>query len=405
MDILKLLGVFAILIIVMWAKKPLSVAMFCSIIGAAAFYQLPLSSAWSAVVKGGASWPTLEVLLVFYSITFIQRMMEKRKNLSNCEMALNGLFNNRRVNVAVAPFLIGCLPAVSAVLLCSPIVRKSAGEALSIPEKAACTSYFRHISESFLPTYTTIFIAVTLTNGTVTVSDFMTAMLPMVVALFISGYVVYLRRIPKDTGTVPDKTRGYYWRLLMTSVWPIVLVIVLILVFKIRVVVAVFLCIVLNVFVAKFSLGELLPFLRSAFEVRLMANTWLVMIFKEILAATGVISKLPAFFGMLPLPTFMIFAMVFFFGTIVAGSQGIIALAMPLLMSTLAGKPVLAMFILVMSMSYAAMQMSPVHVCLTICAEDYGCSLGALIYKTLPIVLVFVGLSFAYYFVLSWLGF
>lgn len=51
------------------------------------------------------------------------------------------------------------------------------GDYLSTPEKAAVTSYFRHISESFLPTYTTIFIAVGLTNGAVSVSSFVLAML------------------------------------------------------------------------------------------------------------------------------------------------------------------------------------------------------------------------------------
>ncbi len=404
MDIAKLLAVFAIIIIVMWLKKPLSVAMAVATIGAILLYRLPANVTWTAVVKGATSWTTIEALLVFYAITFLQRMMEKRKNLSNSQVALNGLFNNRRVNVSVAPFLLGCLPAASTVLICGPIVRESVGDELTTPEKAAVTSYFRHISESFLPTYTTIFIAVGLTNGAVSVSSFVLAMLPMVVALFIAGYVVYLRRIPKDTGMVPDQPKSYYWKLLAKSIWAIGLAIALILVFKLPVEVAVLVCIIINVFVNKFSFGELIPFFRTAFEGKLMLSTWLVMIFKEVLAATGVISKFPEFFSHLPIPTFLVFALIFFFGAIVAGSQGIIVLCMPMAMASLNGGPALSLFILLMCMNYAAMQLSPVHICLTLCAEDFHVSLGAMAVKTMPMIVTFAILSFGYYFLLSAFG-
>ena len=290
MDIVKLLIVFAIIIVVMWLKKPLLVAVAVATVGTILIYQLPLNAAWAAIGKGATGWSTIEALLVFYAITFLQRMMEKRKNLSNCQVALNGIFNNRRINTSVAPFLLGCLPAASTVLICGPIVRDSVGDYLSTPEKAAVTSYFRHISESFLPTYTTIFIAVGLTNGAVTVSSFVLAMLPMVAALFITGYVVYLRRIPKDTDLIPDKPKSYYWKLLAKSLWAIVLAIVIIMIFKLPVEVAVLICIIINIFANKFSFAELRPFFRTAFEGKLILSTWLVMIFKEVLAATGVIA-------------------------------------------------------------------------------------------------------------------
>lgn len=404
LDIVKLLVVFAIIIAVMWMKQPLLVAVSVATVGTVVLYQLPLPTAWSAVVKGATSWTTIEALLVFYAITFLQRMMEKRKNLSNCQVALNGIFNNRRINTSVAPFLLGCLPAASTVLICGPIVRESVGENLSDPEKAAVTSYFRHISESFLPTYTTIFIAVGLTNGAVNVSSFVLAMLPMVVALFITGYVVYLRRIPKETDMIPDQPKKYYWRLLFQSVWPIVTAIAIILIFKLPVEVAVLICILINIFVNKFSFDELKPFFRTAFEAKLILSTWMVMIFKEVLAATGVIAKLPEFFATLPIPTFLVFALIFFFGAIVAGSQAIIVLGMPMAMASLNGGPALALFILLMCMNYVAMQISPVHICLTLCAEDYHVPLGSLVVKTIPMVAVFTVLAFAYYFLLSACG-
>ena len=74
-------------------------------------------------------------------------------------------------------------------------------------------------------------------------------------------------------------------------------------------------------------------------------------------------------------------------------------------MAALHGGPALALFILLMSMNYVAMQVSPVHICLTLCAEDYKVPLGSMILKTMPMVVVFTILSFAYYFLLSFAGF
>lgn len=404
MDLLKLAAVFCIIILVMWMKQPLLTALLAATAGTILLYRLPLDVTCAAVARGATSWTTIEALLVFYSITYLQRMLEKRKNLRNCQVALNGLFNNRRINASVVPFLLGCLPAASTVLICGPIVRDSVGDALSTPEKAAVTSYFRHISESFLPTYTTIFIAVGLTGGAVSVSGFVLAMLPMVAALFLAGHLVYLRRIPKDTGMIPQEPRAYYWKLLAQSAWSIALAIGLILTLKLPVELAVLVCILLNVFVNRFRPEELLPFFRSAFETKLLASTWLVMIFKEVLAATGVIEQLPVFFSSLPLPTFLIFALIFFFGAVVAGNQASIVLCMPMAMASLEGEPVLALFVLVMCMNYAAMQVSPIHICLTLCAEDYKVPLSALVVKTLPMVLIFTAAAFLYYGALRLLG-
>ena len=401
MDIVKLLIVFAIIILVMWRKKPILTAVTIATAATIILYGLPLGTAAAAIWKGFSSWSTLETLLVFYAITFLQRMMEKRQNLKGCQEALNGIFNNRRVNVSLAPFLLGCLPSPSAVLISGPIVRGSVGDELTTPEKAAITSYFRHISESFLPTYTNIFIAVGLTQGMVSISDFVIAMLPMVAALFLTGYLVYLRRIPRDTGMMAEYPKSYYWKLLARSIWAIALAIAIILFFGIPVEVAVLLCIVLNFFVNRFSFSEIRPFFKTAFEAKLILSTWAVMIFKEVLSATGVISMLPEVFEQLPIPGFVIFALIFLFGTIVAGSQAIIVLAMPIAMASLAGAPALPLFVLLMCVTYVAMQVSPVHICLTLCAEDYKVSLGSMVVKTVPLVAVFTVLSFAYYFLLS----
>ena len=407
MDILKLVLVFCVIIGVMWMKKPMWMAVIAASVATIFLYGLSPDVAVHGIIKGATARATVETLVVFYSITFLQRMMEKRKNLSNAQVAMNGLFNNNRVNASIVPFLLGMLPAASTVLICGPIVRESVKDSdLSVPEQACITSYFRHISEAFVPTYTSIFIALGITEGRVSAGTFILAMLPMVAALFAAGWIFYLRRVPKDTGMVPDQPKGYYWKLLAQSIWAIALTIALILIFNLPVWGAVWICILLNVFVNHFNGKELVPFIRTAFETRLLLSTLLIMIFKELLTETGVITSLPEFFSALPIPTFLVFVLLFLFGTIVAGTQAIIVLCMPMAMEVITpGHTGLALFTLLMCIGYVAMQISPTHICLVLCSEDYKISLGSMIRKTTPMVALFTLIAIAYYGLLSMMGF
>lgn len=84
----------------------------------------------------------------------------------------------------------------------------------------------------------------------------------------------------------------------------------------------------------------------------------------------------------------MVFALIFFFGTIISGSNAIIPLCMPMAMAAMpdAGVPLL---VLLMSSAYAAMQVSPTHVCLFIAAECFKVDIGALVRRNIPMILVF----------------
>jgi len=310
MELLKLAGVFCVMILVLWRKKPLSWAVAAAALAVWLLFWMPARTFAAALVCGAVRWDTIQLLLVLYLITFLQRMLEKRGCLTSAKDALDGLFNSRRVDASAAPALLGMLPAVGTVLICGDIVRQSTDGFLKTEEQACVTSYYRHVSELFFPTYTSILIAVDLSAGKVSVGGFTLAMLPMLAVLMAIGWLFYLRRIPKDA----------------------------------------------------------------------------------------------AFFSSLPVPPFLVFALIFFFGSVAAGSQAIIVLCMGMAMAA-AAQGGLALFVLLMCMAYAAMQLSPVHVCLAVCAEDYRISLGTLIRKTVPLVGVFCLAAFGYYGLLRLFGF
>ena len=230
-------------------------------------------------------------------------------------------------------------------------------------------------------------------------SAFVLLMLPMALILFVLGYYMYVKKIPVETGLPNSTNKKEDLKNLILSIWPILLAIIGILAMKIQVHVAVAIVIVINFITGKFSWKEIQPMFFSAFEKKLIFNTIVIMMFKDVLTYTGVIDRLPENFAGLPVPPVIIFALVFLVGTIIAGTQAIIALGIPLAFAAMPNGG-LPLMVLLMSMTYIAMQVSPTHICLAIVTEEFKTSYIELVKRTVPVMALFLLVLSGYSFVL-----
>lgn len=397
MDIIKLIIIFALILILLAFKKPLWLAIGASIILSFFIFRIPIKDAVSISIHSVFSWSTISVILSFYTITFLQRMLESRNSLLEAESAINDLFRNRRITAMLAPIFIGLLPSAGAVYICGAIVDSACGDMLSKEDKTFVTSYYRHIPESFLPTYSSILIALGLTG--IAASSFILSMLPVVALLIALGYLFYLRKLPKGIDGDCTVTKGDALKKLGKNLWTIFAAIVIIIAFNIPVYMVTPGVIVAAFFIHRFKFKEIKPFFISAFELKIVVNTFLIMIFKDILTYTGVISQLPAIFSSLPIPTYVAFALIFFFGAIIGGATAIIVLCLPLAYAAIPSGGV-ALMMLLMSCSYCAMQMSPTHICLALVTDYFKTSMGDLLKRTLPVMMIFFVAILIYYNVL-----
>lgn len=393
MDIIKLVLIFTFILVVMKFNKPLYLSIATGIVASIILYGINPLETIKLMAIGAFSKDTIHLVLAFYTITFLQRMLEKRGHLMLAEKSLSNLFNSRRVNAMVAPFVIGLLPSPGAVLIAVPIVDNAGGNYITKEEKTFVTSYFRHISESFLPTYSSILLALNLAH--VDITAFVIGMLPMVVVLFSLGYFFYIKKIPKDTGLLKSNDKPQDIKNLIISLWPIVVTIAIILIFEIPVHLAVIPVIILSIILNKFSYKEIKPIFISAFETKLIISTVVIMMFKEVLTFSGVVQRLPNYFSALPIPSAVIFTLLFFVCTLLVGSQATIALALPLAYAAIPNGG-LGLMLCLMCTTYIAMQVSPTHICLAIVTEAQGTSFIDLVKKTMPVLISFVLISSLY---------
>ena len=386
--------VFLVIVLLLALRRPLYQAILGGLVFTVILYRIPTLAILRQTANVFTNWGSLTVLVSLYLISFLQRMMEARSLIKHAQQDMNGLFHNRRVNAGGMPLFIGLLPSAAAMLLCGDIVKDATDGHLAPREQAFLTTWFRHIPESILPTYSGVLLMTNLSG--LPLPKFIMGMIIPAIVLGLLAYIPYLRKIPKDPGTPRSANRAKDALNLLLHLWPVILILALLLVFKISVVPAVVASIVVCALVYRFPLAELGKVTVNAFEFKLLLNTFLVLVLKEFIAYTGVLELLPQALSHLPVPNYIVFAALFFLGGIVSGSNGIIALGTPLAFAAMpeGGVPLM---VLLMCMSHAASQISPTHVCLVVASEYYDIRLGALIRRSIPFALIFVALMIGYY--------
>ncbi len=396
MELVYLGIVFLVIVLLLALKRPLYQAILGGLAVCVCLYRIPPAAVFKQIVGIFTDWASLSVLVSLYLITYLQRMLEARSQIKLAQQDLNGLFHNRRVNAMGAPLFIGLLPSAAAMILCGDIVKEATDGYLKPREQAFITSWIRHVPESVLPTYSGVLLMVNISG--LPLPQFMVCMIVPALALLLISYVFYVRKIPKDPGTPPSKNRGKDALHLLKHLWTLILILGLILIFGLSVVPAVFVVILAAAVIYRFRPKELLPMVVSSFEVNLLLNTFLVLLLKENIAYVGVLEKLPEVLAFLPVPPYLVFALLFLAGGIISGNNGIIALGAPLAFAAMDGG--IPLMVLLMCMAHAASQISPTHVCLVVASDYYHISMGELIRKSVPFALLFSVLMIGYYQIL-----
>ena len=388
--------VFLVIIGSLALRRPLYQAILGGLVITAVLYKIPPYEIARRTSMVFTTWSSLSVLLSLYLITFLQRILESRSQIKLAQQDLNGIFHNRRINTAGASLFIGLLPSAASMILCSEIVKDATDGYLEPKEQAFVASWFRHIPESTLPTYTAVLLMLSLSG--VEITQFMAGMTVPVITLASLGYFTYLRRIPKETGTPKSRSRIMDLVRLFKHLWSLLLILVLILGLGFDVVTSVLISIVSSLLVYRVRLAEMITMFVSAFEKKMLLNTFLVLVLKEFISYTGVLALLPDVMAALPLPTYLIFALLFFVATIISGSTGAIAMGTPLAFAAIPGGMPLMVYL--MCITHAASQLSPTHVCLVVASDYFHVTLGELVRKTLPLSVTFCVLMTVYYNVL-----
>ena len=113
-NLIKLVIVFAIIVAIIWAKKPLHWAFIAGIIATALICMIPVDQCGKVIWSVVTDWGKMAIVLDIYLITFLQRLLDQRKQIQLAQVDMINLFNNRIVNALLILIIIGFLPSPAA---------------------------------------------------------------------------------------------------------------------------------------------------------------------------------------------------------------------------------------------------------------------------------------------------
>lgn len=397
MALIKVLIIFVVILALLNKRLPLYLAMIFGSLLMIVMFRLPLATAGQTALHTLTGWDVWSVNLAMYVISVLVYELDLRHRFEDAQRAMNGLMRDPRLKTSLACMFIGLMQGPTTVTICGGMVDTMAGDHLKNDEKAAVATYLRHISEAMVPTFTGVIVACSISG--ISISSFFVWMLPMALLTLLAIYLVYLRRVPRTVGET-GRSKKECVRLLLRSLWSLLLAIAVIIVFSLPTWAVVAVVAAVNALVEKFSAQEVRDAVVKGFGLKSLLGITMTYVFKDLLVLSGVIDVLPTYFEHLPIPVFLVLVILYAFGTLVAGSSAAAAAFIPLAYTMIpdGGAFLLA---LLMNVSFASSQLSPTHICTAIISDYFGVTFFATVKKLLPLFLLTVLIACGYYMLLT----
>lgn len=397
MALIKVLIIFVVILALLNKRLPLYLGMTCGSVLMILMFQLDLATAGQTMLKTISGWDLWSVNLSMYVISVLVYQLNLRHRFQDSQQAMNGLLRDPRLNTSLACIFIGLMPGPATVTICGNMVDTMAGDRLTADEKAAAATYLRHIPEAMFPTFTGVIVACSISG--ISISSFFLWMLP--VLLFCIGivFLVYFRRIPRSVEQ-SGRSKSDCLRLLFKSLWSLFLAIGVIIIFSLPTWAVVTVVVALNAFVEKLSARELRDSIVKGFDYKTILGIVMAYVFKDMLILGGVIEVLPTYFEHLPIPSFLVLAILYMFGTLVASGNAAAAAFIPLAYSMIPDGGAF-LLVLLMTVSFASSQLSPTHICTPIISDYFKVTFFSTVKKLLPLSALTATAACVYYAALT----
>ncbi len=373
---------------------------------------LPSSDYLEVVFQG--LWNSITIMLVISIILLgvLGHILKETGALEEIIVNLNTLVSDIRVISVAMPMLIGMLTVPGGAILSAPLCAE-AGKKLNVSpvRQAVINNWFRHVLYFMFPLFPSLIITSELTG--ISLGSYFLHNLPLTVIGTLFGFF-YLFRGQGDKK--PGRNSTFSWHkaaLLVKSILPLLLILFLVVILDIYFPLALAAGIILalanylpgknriNVLTKRFK-TMILP----GIKIRVALVIAGIMLYKEMLTHTEVISDMTNLVLELGLPVILLVALIsFLVGMLTGDNAASMVILIPLfipLMPT-GGLAATAYFAYLYAGSTAGHIISPAHPCFSLTKEYYGVEIKDFIFLTLPMLIVVmitgftITLLFGYY--------
>jgi uncharacterized protein len=366
----------------------------------ALLYQLPVVDCGRAVWQGVASPKSLEMTATLALTMVMEHQLRTTGMLKRMVVSLSTALPDRRMVMAALPAMIGMLPSPGGAVFSAPMVAEAAEGVVASPEQKALINYwYRHIWEYISPLYPGIILVAGLTGFST--QQLFLAHLPFALTVIFAGAWFCFRGIgralPAQLPSGEGRVREFGVFLQMSS--PILISLALVVVFKVSAVLALSGGVCILFIAHRYGPLLVLKTMRESLSFKALLLVAGIMVFQEVLRATGALAGISGFFAASDLPIPLLMALIPFIAGVMTGlTVGYVGITFPLLLPLMGdAQPSLWLESLAFASGFAGVMLSPVHLCFVLTREYFAAD-TALVYHRLlaPSMVVLVAVVVPY---------
>jgi integral membrane protein (TIGR00529 family) len=351
-------------------------------------YKVKIVTFAATLLHSALNLNTLSLVLCLVIISFMEKIMRQSGALTRIIEGLKALIKSRKLLLPIMPAFLGLLPSPGGAMFSAPFVAELDKENSLSPELKTFINYwFRHIWEYILPLYPGILLEVDLLKAHL--KEIFALQYPFAILHIALGFIIIFWMVK---GRVSDGSGRYKFTALkdiVLGLFPIAGTIVLVLGFKVNLILALALMVLLQLSYSKVKLN----FIGKAWLSSINVNTTLLILgviaFKDMLQVTASLAALSQFLLHNGIPTkILFFALPFLAGFLTGATPSAVAIAFPILIN-LTPNPALPPFGFAFISAFVGLLLSPMHLCLVLSLDYYNANFKGLYkYLLLPAALM-----------------
>jgi hypothetical protein len=367
LDLLKLAAILALIILLLRLKWNLGLVLVIASVVTGLLFGLAPSDLLLDALGATVDQLTLRLVAIVLLITFLGEILRSTLQMEGLIRSLSELFVDRRWLLALIPMLIGLLPMVGGAMFSAPMVNEaSQGLNVSRERRTFVNYWFRHTWETIFPIYPSLILAAGLMG--VAPQTLTRTQWPLFLATIAGGILVGLAGIHKanpDDGAEADRRDTLV--LLVKSIWPIVLVLALPIVFGVDLILSLVATLAILIVVQHLGPRQLWNLVRSMplGTVPIIVGT---MIFRRVLETSGAVEAVSSAFAGLGIPVGVIaFSVPMLAGLLTGLAVAAFAIGFPIVLP-LCGPDLISggYGLLAYAGGFVGLLLSPVHLCLAL---------------------------------------
>jgi integral membrane protein (TIGR00529 family) len=398
MEALKLLAVFLVILALVARRWNIGLVMLTGSALLAVAFAMPPELVAATVAGTLGTWTTWQLTIALVAIVVLEYALREWGALQRLARGLLGIVRDERVVMAALPALIGFLPSAGGARFSAPLVDEVAASTDATPTLRSFANYwFRHVWNYSVPVYPGVVLVSAVAAAPL--ASVVLANFPLTLAALVAGAVIAFPQVRSTpTARVPRDLGGHLGDL-WPGLIPILGVLAAVVVFQVDVALAFVVATAFVAVAARAPLRGVLRVLRSRATLRIAAMVLGVLVFKDVLQASGAVRTVPAVLQEAGVPLLAVAVLLpLVVGFVTALETAFVGLTFPLLLA-IAGTADLRLLAFAYAGGFAGVMLSPLHLCMVFTREyfetDYLPLLPPVAFATVAVLLTGLALAVA----------